>query len=350
MAEIRALERSDLPAVTKLLRANLPAWRDEEQITESLQASFIDYPWADPELPSLVSVEDGELIGFIGCQVRRFRFGDRTLRGACSSHLAVDPGRRRGAAGALLLRRFLTAGQDFTFSDTANEEVARLLQAFGGELDPARACDWMIVLRPLRWLRSLGTGALLRRLREEQVPVGALPFRALRGAGRAVPQPGPDVTGEDVDAATIVEHLPEMTHGLRLWVDYDVRQLDHLFGEITAQFGGLTRRLVRRAGRAVGWYAYIPRSGGVGRVLHVLATDREGDAVLEDLIAHARAQGSTLVSGRLEPHLTRTLERRLPVLGFARRPWIHCHDPEIRAALSSPGSLLTQLEGEWFLA
>lgn len=349
MADIRPLQRADLSAIAALWHAHLTP-EPEEQISQFLAATLIDDPWSDEELPSLVATgDDGEVIGFIGSQARRFRLDDRVLRGVCASHLTVAADRRGGAAGALLLRRLLTAGQDFTFSDTANARTARIWQTLGGQLDHTRACDWMVVLRPVRWLRKLTTDGLLRRPRGH--PVGALPFQSVRrhGGRWAFPEPEPDVTGEDVDAATIVEQLPEMTREFQLWVDYDERFLDHLFGEVESRFGRLARRLVRRGKRPIGWYAYIPSPGNMNRVLHLLTTDRDADAVLGDLVAQAREQKSAVIAGRHEPHLTRALERRLPVLGFARRPVIHCHDPEIRATLATGSSVLTQLDSEWWV-
>jgi hypothetical protein len=348
MAEIRPLERDDLPTVATLLRANLPAWTGEEELTRSLADTYLDAPWFDPELPSLVASDGGKVVGFIGAQARRFSFGDRTLRAVCPSHLAVDRASRSGATGALLFRRLLTAGQDFTFSDTANDEVVRMCRAFGGDLDHSRACDWMVVLRPVRWLRALATDVTLRRDPGPDVPVGALPFKAVRPR-RAAADPPPGVQGEDADAATVVEQLDPIGAGIRLRADFDQAYLEHLFKQVESRFGTLGSRVVRREGRAVGWYAYVPLSGAVIRVLHLLVGEKDADAVLSELLAHTRAQRAAVVSGRVEPHLTRALEQRAPVVGFARRPWIHCHDPEIRAALGSSDAVLTQLDAEWFL-
>jgi hypothetical protein len=352
MAEIRPLERSDLPAVATLLAGNLPVPMPEAQVPDFLARTLLDDPWSDPDLPSLVATENGDLIGFIASQVRRVRLDDRDLRGVCPSHLTVDPKRRGGAAGALLLRRLLTAGQDFTFSDTANDEVARMYKTFGGHLAHARAFDWMVVLRPLRWVRRVAATTILRSKQpREDIPVGALPFQAVRPRGGrwAFPEPEPDVIGENANAAAIVAQLPEMTRGLRLWVQYDQQFLDHLFGEIESHFGRLEQRLVRRNGQAIGWYAYVLNRSGIARILHLLTSDRDADAVLGDLVANVRGQGGAVITGRHEPHLARSLQRRLPVLGFARRPMIHCHDTEIRATLATSDSLLTQLDGEWFV-
>lgn len=352
MAEIRPLERADLPAVAALLEGNLPIPVPEGEIPNFLARTLLDDPWSDEDLPSLVATEGGDVIGFIASQVRRVRFEDRTLRAVCPSHLTVDPESRGTAAGALLLRRLLTAGQDFTFSDTANDEVVRMYRTFRGHLDHARCFDWMVVLKPVRWLRRVAAATIVpRSAPRNDIPVGAFPFQAAipRGSRWSFPDPQPDVTGEDVDAATVVAHLPEMTRGLRLWVDYDERYLDHLFGEIESHFGRLERRLVRRNGQAIGWYAYALNRSGIGRVLHLLTSEDDADAVLGELVAGVRERGGAVITGRHEPHLTRPLQRRLPVLGFARRPVIHCHDIEIRATLATNRALLTQLDGEWFV-
>ncbi|MQA76155.1 MAG: hypothetical protein GEU88_17775, partial [Solirubrobacterales bacterium] len=222
MSEIRALRDADLPAVEGLLDALLPGWGGDR---EFLAATILAHPWADPELTSLVTVDEhGEVFGFIGTQVRRLRFDDRELRGVCCSHLVVAPNRRGGAAGALLLGRLLKGPQDVTWSDSANEAVVRMWRTFGGHLDHARACDWMLVLRPAAWVRA-GIAAALRGHRpgRELVPVGALPLHAItdRAAKRRQPKGlDPDISGLDVDAAEIVEHLPRLTSRLRVRVDY----------------------------------------------------------------------------------------------------------------------------------
>lgn len=348
MAEIRPFERDDLPSVATLLEANLPAWTREEDLQSSLADTYLDAPWCDTELPSLVAADEGRIVGFIGAQPRRFRFGERALRGVCPSHLTVDPGSRTGATGALLFRRLLTAGQDFTFSDTANDEVARMCKAFGGDLDHARACDWMVVLRPARWMRALAADVTLRRDPGPDVPVGALPFKALR-ARRAAPDPPAEVRGEDAGAAAIAERLDAIGSGVGLRSEQDGPYLEHLFKQVESRFGRITSRIVLRGGEPIGWYAWVSLSGAVTRVLHVLTAEKHADAVLAELLAHARSRGAAVVSGRAEPHLTRALEPRRPVVGFARRPWIHSRDPELRAALGSSDTVLTQLDGEWFL-
>ncbi len=349
MTEIRPFERSDLPAVASLLAARLPAWTQDESF---LAETLIDQRWASTELPSLVAVGvDGSILGFIGSQVRRMRLDDRILQGVCCSHLVVADDPRVGAAGALLLRRMLSGAQELTWTDTATDGVAQMWRSFGGHIDQARSLDWMLVLRPVRWVRQMLTTRMRRRAPlRELAPARALPFHASgpRFAPTAFPDPPADVRGEDVTTRAIVESIDHLTRDLRLRVDYDQDYLDRLFAQIEAAAGPLVRRLVRRADVVVGWYAYLCRPGGASRVLHVCAPDAEMEAVVGELIDDARDRGSAVLTGRFEPHLRAPLSRRSAVLGFARCPLIHSRELEVRALLASGSSLLTDLDGEWF--
>lgn len=348
------MQRDDLPEVADLVGDNLPGWAPEGEIPEFLASTLIDDPWSDEELPSLVGIGNGDdLTGFVASQVRRFQLGERRLRGICVSHVVVAEDQRAGPTGALLMRRLFKGSQDFTYSDSASVEMVRMWRALGGHMDYPRACDWMIVLRPIRWLSAVSATALHRRrtVGRGEVPVGALPFQAAgpRFVRRAFPPLPPGVTGEDAGTETIVELLPELTKGVKLRADYDVEFLGHLSGLVESLFGELIRRVVRRDGRPVGWYAMAPSSGGVTRVLHVAFRGSDGDAVVGELVQHARESGRTVITGRLEPHLLVPLRHRFAVLGFARQPVIHAPDPEIRATLGTSGALLTQLDSEWFV-
>lgn len=348
MTEIRPLERTDLKAAIALLKARLHWWTHDESF---LAQTLIDCPWADPELPSLVATGDqGELLGFIGAQVRRLRFDDRELRGVCCAHLTVAADRSAGAAGALLLRRLLSGRQDLTWTDSPTAGVVRMWRAFGGYTDHPRSCDWMLVLRAFRRVRGL-LAVRARASVREALPVAAAPLRALAGrvTPRAVPELPPGVSGEDATAATIVSCLPALTDGLRFRVDYDQPYLDQLFNQVESEMGTLVRRIVRRDASPIGWYAYLSRPRGASRVLHLCASRADVEAVVGELTDHARSNGSAALAGRLEPHLEGPLRRRPAVIGFARRPVIHVRDPELHAALATSSSLLTRLDSEWYV-
>ena len=349
MADIRPLTQADVPRVVALLRAHMDGWPLDER---ALVGLMLDHPWADEELPSLVAVEGGEIVGFTGVQARRMRMDGRPIRGVCCTHAVVNPDRRGGALGALLLSRILSGPQAVTWADSATDAVAGVYRIMGGHLDFVRACDWMLVLRPVRWLGGIAVAAARREAvsRRTFVPVGAVPVQALgpRLLRRAHPERASDVRSENASAATIAEHVPALNKQRRVWVDHDKEHLDHLFRLVETFRAPLIHRLVRRGERPIGWYAYLLRRGGASRVLHLAALEREADAVLGELVSHAREQGSAALTGRAEPHLQGALERRFAVLGYARQPTIRAKDPELAAAMATSSSLLTRLEGEVF--
>lgn len=368
MAEIRPFERDDMPAVVGLLRTHMRRWTLGANLLAGL---VLDDPWSDPELPSLVALgPGGEIVGFTGVQVRKMRMDGRALRGVHSGHGVMKPDQRGGGAAALLIGRVLRGPQDLTWSDGTVDPVAGIFRTLGGHVDHARACDWMLVLRPVSWLRGVTEAAIRQRTAaghpaalRSVAPVGAVPFQAIgsRLGRRALPDrviqaddTSTDVVGEDASAADIVESLPIVNKRLRMWVDHDEPHLEHLFGLVRA-FGGLESfkgslfcRLVRRGDRPIGWYAYVAHPGGSSRVLHLSATEREADAVLGELVTHARARGSAAIAGRAEPHLQRALSHRLAVLGYARQPTIIAKDAEVAAVMGTSSSLVTRLDGDLF--
>jgi hypothetical protein len=350
MPNIRAFQRADLGAVVDLLRQRMPGWTGSE---ETLAGTTLDHPWADEELPSLVAVGNkGKILGFIGVQVRRLLFDGRLIRGVCATQLVVAAGPEAGPAGALMMSRVLSRPQELTWSDGATDAVVRMWRTFGGgDQDHVRACDWLLVLRPVRWLRGTVSAMVGHSLSRQQLPVSGLPFQAAGRtvARRAFPEISPDVHGEDATTKTLVENLPAIVGRFRVRVDHDEAYLDHMFRQIEAFSGPPVRRLVRHGERPIGWYAYLPGRRGASHVLHLAAAERHADAVLGELLAHARANGSALVAGRAEPHMMGALSSRMALLGYARQPTIHCKDPELALAMGSSASLLTRLDGEVFM-
>jgi hypothetical protein len=347
MPDIRPVTHADLPEVVNLLQDRMPGWWGSP---ETLAGTMLDHPWADEEIGPLVSVDDGgKILGFIGVLVRRLNFAGRPLRGVCATQLAVTED--AGPAGALLIRRVLSGPQELTWSDGTTEGVVRIWRAFGGAHDYVRACDFLLVLRPFRWVRGTVAAVLGGSLSREELPVGGFPFQAAgpRLARRAFPDLPEDVTGADASTTTLVENLPAITGDLRVRVDHDEAYLDHMFRLIEKFGGGLARRLVSRGERTIGWYAYRPGRRSASHVMHLAAAEGEADAVLGELLAHARDHGSAVVAGRAEPHLMEPLSRRFAVLGYARQPVIQTKDPELAFAMTTPASLLTRLDGEVFL-
>src|SRR3954447_11506376 len=161
LARIRPLARDNLPAVAALLRAHMsppPA----EDLVRFLDATLFADPWADPELPSLVAEHGGAIAGVIARQPRRLELDGEPVRAVCCSHLTVAPEHRTGALAARLARTALAGPQRLTYSDAASDLVVRLWRVLGGDVDNARSSDWVIALRPWRWLAALAQSTARR--------------------------------------------------------------------------------------------------------------------------------------------------------------------------------------------
>ncbi len=348
MAEIRPFEREDLPAVIKLLGDHLEGWDGDAGLIE---AAFLDHPWMDPDTPSLViSEDDGRPTGFIGVHPRRIEFEGELVKGACCTHLVVHPDSRTTAAGPQLIRAVMSGPQELTWSDTTVPVVARMWTVFGGRIDYARASDWLIVLRPMRWTGRALAGRVRGRPRTDALPVPGFPAHASRLlTPKAHPPTPPEVTGRDATVAEIVAAQPEVTRRLALYVPYDEEALGFTIEKLEGMGHRVVKRLVLRGGRPIGWYAYLERPGAVSRVIHLAAATRDADHVLGELIDHARETGSAAIWGRYEPHIDAALRARLAVLGLNSRPAIRARNAKFGLTLAGDGSMLTRLDGEWNL-
>ena len=129
----------------------------------------------------------------------------------------------------------------------------------------------------------------------------------------------------------------------------DRAYLDHMLALVAKFAEPMICRLVKRGDRPIGWYAYRRGKRSVSHVMHLLAAKDEAEAVLGELLEHARANGSSVVSGRAEPHLMEPLSERFAMLGYSRHPVLRAKEPELAQVLTTEASLLTRLDGEVFL-
>jgi hypothetical protein len=352
---IRALRREDVPGVAALYELVFRSGRltASPEMVAYFEASFLDQPWVDPEIPSLVA-DDGEggIAGFIGVHVRRMRFGDEPVRFACTGQFVVHPDARRRATGAFLLARALRGPQELSFTDGLT--VREIWERMGGRRVPLSSGNWIRVLRPWRkggdWLgrragRS-GAGPALRPALAalDRVAARAPLFGAAGGGGR--------LTGEPLTPEAVAESLDVLSDAFRLRPDYDLAFLRWLFRAVAEveRYGRFGGRLVRDpAGRAIGWYAYYLQADGTCQVLQVAASAADVGPVLDHLFAHALAEGAATVQGRLEPHLVEPLVRRGAFLRRGEGALVHSSRPELVCALMSGDGLLSRLDGEWWM-
>jgi len=361
-SRIRPLERDDIPALARLYQVVMRGGGETPAfLAPFFERTLLDQPWADPTIPSLVYVEDGEILGFIGSNIRRMRFDGEPIRMACSAHQIAHPRVRKRAVGAILMSKYMSGPQDLTITDGATEAVRRMWEGLGGRTVHACCFSYLRVFRP--WRLALGRAAELfeaHRVERAVAPLAAGLDRAtdavLRGALRAAP------LTTDVEPLTpnrLLELLPAIDRTIRLRVEYDLPYLYWLFDELNREQPTLWKRGVRRGklwaevvhsnGRAVGWYVCQFNPGQMCRVLQVAAIPSETDSVLMQLLHGASARGAAGVYGRVEPRLVGPLSVSRSLLRFSEgRMLVHAREPELINAVTRGDALVTRMDGEWW--
>jgi predicted N-acetyltransferase YhbS len=355
VSEIRALEREDLPQVAGLVEL---AFRSGSKIPPPGLATYLErlllgHPWVDPEIPSLVAVDEtGQIVGCLGSHIRRFRYDGEPIRVAVSGQLVVDPVARRRAVGAFLMRRYLDGPQDLSLTDTASVTARRMWERFGGTTVHLGRIGWVRLFRPLRF----ATEYLLKNHdRWRPAAASALaPFDAVSArltANRwAIPRT--DVVTEPLAPGGLVAALPPVLGSVRFRPDYDVPFLEWLFEELAAvRSRGLPTGFVLRdrSGRTLGWYLYFLRRGGISQVVQIVANERDIAPVVDHLLEHARMNGAAALQGRVEPGLIEILAERgclLHASGY--RVLVHARDDGIVHAIDSGDAVLSRLDGDWW--
>ena len=353
------LKREDVPRVCRLYERVIRSGRLDPppQLIDYFERTFLDCPWADPDIPSLVFEDPvGEIVGFVGSHVRRLRVDGRPVRMACGGQLIAAPEASRRGVGALLMRRYLAGPQDFTITDGATDLVRRMVARFGGHTLVPASIGWTCVFRPgaaaASWLSQRNGGSMLARSLGRVAPAldAAVPGLMGRRAKLIPDQPDAEATPLTVNA--LLEQMRDAHRSLRLHPDYDAEYLQWLFSELEAVDvrGVPVRHLVHdRRGRVAGWYVYYLVPGGIGQVLQVAAPGGNPDLVLDHLLWDAARGGAAAVYGRVEPALFGSLHERRCILFKSQFALVHCEDSDVLSLLGSTKSMLTRLEGEWWM-
>jgi hypothetical protein len=351
---LRPLQNGDLSQVAELYELVMRSGsRTPPRRLADYFERLLDHPWADPEIPSLVYLDDsGRIVGFIGSHVRRLRFDGQRIRVGLTGQLMSDPEVRNRAVGALLLRRYLAGPQDATMTSGASE-TARIWRALGGRAICLRSISWMRIFD----LSSTAAYLLKRFGMTGWKPVAYPVLSAAQAVTNRVPAaslrvPEPATHAEDLSPQALLEYLPFVSDRLRMRPDYDEKFLSWLFHEMTEvrSRGELVKRLVYApGGRVLGWYVSYLQPGGVSHVMQIGAKDRDVEAVIDHLFHDAQRSGVAFLTGQLEPQLFEPLTSRRcllhPVVNFL----IHSRNPEILDAVLAEQAMISRMEGEGWM-
>lgn len=355
MSVVRPMRPDEIPEVAELYRVvDRSDWRiPPSEITGFFQRILLEDPWSDPDIPTLVHVEDsGEITGFIGSHVRRMRFDETTIRMASGGPLIAHPKVRNRAVGPRLWKQYLAGPQELTIADGASDEMRQIFELIGGQMMHPSSIAWARVFRPFSFM-----GNRVLHLHPRRRALGA---RVWSGLDLASAKAGGYFRAPVVRTATIepltpellLEHMPVVTRSLRLYPAYDEPFLNWLFAELhdNRTWGTPVRRFVRDdKGLALGWYVYYLLAGEGCQVVQVAARDRRAGEVLDALFADVVEQGGAGAQGRVEPRLLAALAARGAVYRYSGRSLVHSRDPELLAVLAAGQALLSRLDGDWWM-
>lgn len=366
MSGIRPFEAADARAVASLWQY----WfRDKTRdpdpdLVDLVERIYVHHPHRAEGVRPLVAVgDDGALQGFLGVTATPVWVDERpaTLAGLFPS--VVDPD-APSAVASLLLRTALGGPQAFSFSDGGHVKFERIWETLGGRIAHLASLRWVKLLRPAAvgtMTFAQGSRAVLRPLlRPLAAGADALARRAARERFTSVrPRvpgqrtPPPELAGEPLTPAAMLEANERLHRGLRLRPAYDEAYLAWLFAELRRirGHGELAATLVRDpAGGVAGYHVAYLAAGGVSRVFALEAAARHVDGVVDHLFAQADAAGAAAVIGRLTPALRRPMAAR----GCLVHPggsllMLHARDASLMDAVELGRAALSRLDGEnWF--
>jgi hypothetical protein len=318
-----------------------------------LENVLFRHPWHDERSPSLAYVDpDGRLIGCLGVMPRPMTYLGVPIRVLSANNFIVHPDHRRGFAAIELLRTLLRYDADLIVSE-ATGPARKIDEALGGRVVTARSRRWLRILRPTALAVHLAAESRLgSRTAQVLSAMAAVPdamtarLPGLRiGGGRLEAE-------RDLDGPLLADLVERLTGQHTLRPIYTAESATWLLASLRRSHRDQTlrARAVASGGDVVGWYIYYSRPAGIGRVLHMGATDEARPLVLRHLLADARGRGNTGLSGSSDPRWTEDLlsarcvfrEGSSWLVGFAS-------DEALFETLESPRAFMGRLEGEGWL-
>ncbi|MGF6176343.1 hypothetical protein [Ensifer sp. 4252] len=360
MSEIRSLEAPDIPAIAGMFQR---VFRNDKTpppttLTDYMRELYLDAPGCDPEIRPLVHVNaEGRISGFVGVNVLPMTLDGRQLRAAICGSLMVEDRETDPMAGARLLKAFLAGPQDLSFSETASEVSTQMWTRLRGIVLPQYSLDWVRVIRPATFALSVASNRIklarlanplahgLDRVHRKRMARGQQRWSAVPDSGTSQA----NYTVTDIDKAAFANLLPSLTAQFPLRPNWAEEQLAHILHDAVQkpdQGDAIFASVAARTGAIVGAFVYYARSGGIGRVLQILALPGQAGPVIDGLIDHAAARGVAGLRGRTQPALLEAMLGRRIAFVHVASTVVHARDAGILQAFRNSQAFLNGLAGE----
>ena len=339
--------REHLSGVVALLtEGGAPDDADPDALAGYLQDVYLDNPWYDPELTSLVCVEGGRIDGFLGVVARPMLYGGQPVRAAASSNFRV---RGNPLVAMRLLKHFFAGPQDLSVANGANPLSKKIWEGSGGVALPLYSLDWFGLIRPARGLLELAATS-----RTRPWPRGLRPLADLadlvagnRLARRADARAAASVVAE-LEPQSAVDWLARAPD-FDLVPRYEAPAFAWLLERCRAKaLGGRLRAMAVREpqGAALGWFVYYEKRARVGEMVQLVAREGRLEAVLRAALTDAAAQGLAMLRGDVDARDLQAYRDALCLLNTGRWVLVQALDPALVQPFLNGTAWASMLDGE----
>jgi hypothetical protein len=354
MGEVQSFREEHAEEVARIyLRAGRGKDRAPgKNLTEYISQLHLANPWATPEIPSLVYLEKGKVVGALGVLPGAMEFKGQPIRMAIMTVYMVDTDYRNGPAGLQLMQRAMKGPQDFFWADGASGYVPRIWTALGGHTASLYAFNWIRILRPLGTARlgldHIGApGRLLKPLSGLlTVPGDWLLSKAPQAA---LKEPASPYHSNLVTADDLLKCINELGWREPLKPSYSPASFSWLMREAArSKWGPLRMKTVTNPdGVLSGWFIYYAASGGASFVLQIGVRRKEDFTnTMLALFRDAWEQGSVCIKGASMPaYLTEMTELYCIFRHPSSRALVHSRNADIADALRRGEAAITRIEG-----
>ena len=284
-----------------------------ESLQDYFREIFFGNPWATPDIPSLVYLENGRLVGFLGVIPRPMQFRGRPIRAAVAAQFLVDRETYRGNAALEILRHLYRGPQELIFTDGAGEGAAQVWVAAGARVARLYSFNWIRFLRPCQGVRVfLGrSGGALPRLMQAGAGLVAPPIDYLLSKALPGLRPRSRYAARPASAGELLSAIQESKGREPLRPAYTPSDFDWLMSQAASatRIGQLRMMTVHSPeGERCGSFVYYSKPGAAAYVLQIGWRRRDHfPEVLRALLVDAWQQGASDVKGQAIPQFLTTL-------------------------------------------
>ena len=315
---------------------------------------YLNNPWRDDEINSLVYERNGIISGFLGAIPFPMKVNDKLIRAAIGGNYMIDPEHPNPLAGIKILKTLLSGPQDVTYSDTATATARNIWIGLGSATIQLYSMQWLKVLRPLQFASVMSTrNTTLSPLASLVHPLASIVDYSLSAIHKSPFHLKKTILkAEELSLDIFIQAIGQFSAHDSLKPAYTKDTLAWLLkrAEDKKEYGSLKANvLFNNIGDIQGWYLYYPNSGKLGHILQLGAKQQTVDAVLSHLFADAHQEGSLALAGRIEPKFIQAFSLHQCIFTYRNSSLVvHSKNEDILNALYRGDAFFTRLEGEWW--